>query len=78
MVLVMAIANVAVVRLIFYHMVGFLILLLVFRDLRFRILTISILLLDAEGGLLILDVDYFVGAPRSHLAWLSLSDVQQR
>ena len=44
-------------------MVGFLILLLVFRDLRFRILTISILLLDAEGGLLILDVDYFVGAP---------------
>ena len=76
MLLVMTIANVAVVRLLFYHMVGFLILLLVFLDLRFRILTISMLLLYAEGGLLILDVDYFVGAPRSHLAWLSLSDVQ--
>ena len=36
------------------------------------------LLLDTEGDLLILDVDYSVGAPRAHLAWLSLSDVQQR
>ena len=36
------------------------------------------LLLHAEGDLLILDVDYFIGSPGAHLAWLSLSDVQQR
>ena len=64
-------AFVAVVRLLFYHMVGF-------HDLSFRIYTISLLLLHAEGDLLILNVDYFVGAPRTHITHLSLSNVQQR